>query len=264
MPNVYQETSVETGDGTLHVVDRGMGETAVVLVHGLGGDTTHWLSQLEGLSADWRVVAFDQRGHGRSSRPLDGVYTVDALVTDLEVVRLALGIRKMVLVGHSMSGVTLTLYAGLHPDALAGLVYLDAVVDFPATLPREMMQAIPDWSAPEVELTAALAAVFDTMPGPLAREQTRRMVVESVRRMDPFAFGGLGESLFTRTFDRAAEFARFEGPSLAIEAAGVAYASKDLGLRRVEVADVSHWLQMDAPGEANRLLNAFLDELPSN
>ncbi|MDF3302812.1 alpha/beta fold hydrolase [Streptomyces tropicalis] len=78
----------------------------VVFSHGWTCSTAFWAAQIRDLAADHRVVAYDQRGHGRS--PASAACSTDALADDLEAVLAATlepG-RRAVIVGHSMGGMT--------------------------------------------------------------------------------------------------------------------------------------------------------------
>ncbi|MFF1681787.1 alpha/beta fold hydrolase [Streptomyces sp. NPDC058256] len=101
-------TAVSADGARLHVEVHGPeGLPAVVLAHGWTCSTAFWAAQIRDLAADHRVVAYDQRGHGRS--PASDACGTDALADDLEAVlaaTLAPG-EKAVLVGHSMGGMTL-------------------------------------------------------------------------------------------------------------------------------------------------------------
>ncbi|UUU33296.1 alpha/beta hydrolase [Streptomyces sp. CA-210063] len=116
-PVAVRESAAVSADGArLHVEVHGpLDDTAapvVVLVHGWTCSTAYWAAQIRDLSVDHRVVAYDQRGHGRS--PASAVCTADTLADDLEAVlaaTLAPG-EKAVLVGHSMGGMTLMAAAG--------------------------------------------------------------------------------------------------------------------------------------------------------
>jgi len=251
---------VEGSTGRIRVSDGGVGEPAIVLLHGLGADLEVWRQQLDHLRTIRRAIAYDQRGHGKSEGARDGVYTVEALAADLEAVRRAMGLGRVVLVGHSMSGAVLTTYAGAHPDVVAGLVYVDAIGDFHA-VPREALQpavdreASPSFGAPERR------AAFDEMLGPRAKPGTRQAILSSVDRIDPPAFSALRRSMFDFR-DARVRFAAYRGPSLAIEAADNPYAAsmaaQVLGIPVRNVSGVSHWLQLDDPDAVNRALDAFL------
>ncbi|MFF4957265.1 alpha/beta fold hydrolase [Streptomyces sp. NPDC001222] len=107
-PAPAQELTVHSADGArLHVEVHGPeGAPVVVLAHGWTCSTAFWAAQIRDLSADHRVVAYDQRGHGRS--PASPVCTTEALADDLEAVLAATLApdEKAVVVGHSMGGMT--------------------------------------------------------------------------------------------------------------------------------------------------------------
>ncbi|CAL9545515.1 Epoxide hydrolase A [Streptomyces sp. enrichment culture] len=114
---VRELTAVSADGARLHVEVHGgpQGAPAVVLAHGWTCSTAFWAAQIRALAADGhRVIAYDQRGHGRS--PASPACTTEALADDLEAVldaTLAPGERAVV-AGHSMGGMTV-LAAGARP-----------------------------------------------------------------------------------------------------------------------------------------------------
>ncbi|MFD4258833.1 alpha/beta fold hydrolase [Streptomyces sp. NPDC058534] len=107
-PVPARELTVTAADGArIHVEVHGPeGAPAVVLAHGWCCSTAFWAAQIRELAADHRVVAYDQRGHGRS--PENPAYGTEPLADDLEAVleaTLAPG-ERVVLAGHSMGGMT--------------------------------------------------------------------------------------------------------------------------------------------------------------
>jgi pimeloyl-ACP methyl ester carboxylesterase len=250
--------------GRLRVSDGGLAGPAVVFLHGLGSDLEAWRAQLDHLrGAGRRAIAYDQRGHGGSQRASDGVYTIEALTDDLEAVRIGLGLDRIVIVGHSMSGEILTTYAGRHPDRVAGLVYVDAMGDAHA-LPRDQVAALVARETGPGFGAAERRAVFEEMLAP-ARPATRAKVLASLDRIDPPAFGKLRKALL-EFVDGKARYAPYHGPAAAIEVAGATWpgsASVVLGIPRTEVANASHWVQLDQPEPVNRALDAFLAKLPA-
>src|SRR5262249_10942188 len=69
-----------------------------------------------------RIIFYDQRGTGRSLRPLSRDYTLGAQVADLDAVRRAVHARKIVLLGHSWGTVVALAYAIAHPDEVASVI----------------------------------------------------------------------------------------------------------------------------------------------
>lgn len=110
-PQPVRELTAVSADGSrIHVELYGPeGAPAVVLAHGWTCSTAFWAEQIRTLAADHRVVAYDQRGHGRSPVPAGASgYSTHALADDLEAVlaaALAPG-EKAVVAGHSMGGMT--------------------------------------------------------------------------------------------------------------------------------------------------------------
>src|SRR5262245_17429611 len=79
------------------------GGTPVVLVMGLGGDSTAWPFQLAALTPRHRVLVFDNRGAGRSEAP-DVPYTTPGMAGDLLALLDALNVERAHLVGLSLGG----------------------------------------------------------------------------------------------------------------------------------------------------------------
>jgi len=97
----------------------------VVLLHGLAGHIGEWDHLAEKLSPRYRVVAVDQRGHGRSERHPPEV-TRAAFVEDIVAVADQLELERPVVVGQSMGGHAAMLVAAAHPDLVRALVMIEA------------------------------------------------------------------------------------------------------------------------------------------
>ncbi|EPD56846.1 alpha/beta fold hydrolase [Streptomyces sp. HGB0020] len=113
-PAPSRELVAVSADGArIHVEVHGPeGAPAVVLAHGWTCSTAFWAAQIRDLAVDHRVIAYDQRGHGRS--PASRVCSTEVLADDLEAVlkeTLAPG-EKAVIAGHSMGGMTVMAASG--------------------------------------------------------------------------------------------------------------------------------------------------------
>ncbi|MFE0252993.1 alpha/beta fold hydrolase [Streptomyces sp. NPDC059010] len=113
-PAPARELTAVSADGArLHIEVHGPENAPpVVLAHGWACSTAFWAAQIRELAADHRVIAYDQRGHGRS--PASPACSPDALADDLEAVlkaTLAPG-EQAVIAGHSMGGMTVMAAAG--------------------------------------------------------------------------------------------------------------------------------------------------------
>ncbi len=85
----------------------------IVLAHGITCSLQVWHEQINDLSRDFRVIAYDHRGHGRSGVPAPSAYSLDHLAADLDAV-LAAALRpgeRAVVAGHSMGGIAISAWS---------------------------------------------------------------------------------------------------------------------------------------------------------
>ncbi|GAA2514263.1 alpha/beta hydrolase [Pilimelia columellifera] len=129
-PTPDEQITVRLRDGVrLHLEAHGPTDAAAtaVLLHGWTLDRRIWHRQVTALTANaaapLRVVAYDARGHGRSSPTNRRAATLEQLGDDLaEVIQTVAGEGPMVLVGHSLGGMTIMEYAAAHRAAFDATV----------------------------------------------------------------------------------------------------------------------------------------------
>ena len=111
----------------VHLRDEGpRAAPVIVLLHGSNDDLHTWDPWAAQLSKQYRVIRFDQIGHGLTGPSPGGDYSPAAFVATVDQVTARLGISKFALVGNSMGGANALHYALAHGDKLTGLVLLDA------------------------------------------------------------------------------------------------------------------------------------------
>lgn len=98
----------------------GAGEP-VLLVMGLGANATAWGAQIPALSREYQVIAFDNRGTGRSEKPLDG-YTIPQMAGDTLSLMDELGVRSGHVFGMSMGGMIAQEVYHQAPDRVRTLI----------------------------------------------------------------------------------------------------------------------------------------------
>ena len=111
---------------SLHALEWSKEGVPLVLLHGFSNEAHIWDDVAPIVAPYYRTLAFDLRGHGDSDRDAERRYEYDAHVADLEEATAALGIERMVLVGHSFGGRVAMFFAGRHPERVAGLVIVDS------------------------------------------------------------------------------------------------------------------------------------------
>lgn len=136
-------------DIELYYEDHGAGQP-VVLIHGYPLDGSSWEKQTAALlEAGHRVITYDRRGFGRSSKPTDG-YDYDTFAADLATILDTLDLRDAVLVGFSMGTGEVGRYLGTYgSERVAKAVFLGSLEpyllqadDNPEGLPQSVFDGL--------------------------------------------------------------------------------------------------------------------------
>ncbi|HGC3138774.1 TPA: alpha/beta fold hydrolase, partial [Escherichia coli] len=90
----------------------------VVLISGLGGSGSYWLSQLAVLDQEYQVVCYDQRGTGNNPDTLAEDYSLAQMAEELHQALMSVGIERYAVIGH----------------ALGALVGMQLALDYPASV----------------------------------------------------------------------------------------------------------------------------------
>ncbi|MGA9751590.1 MAG: alpha/beta hydrolase [Acidobacteriota bacterium] len=259
-PPPSQARWVDGPQGRLFVEDGGSGGLPVLFVHGLGGDHEVWRAELDHLRRNRRALAVDLRGFGRSTCPADGNYGIEAMAGDVLLVARTLGLKRYVLVGHSMGGAVAIAAAAQDPESVAGLVLADPVGDatkMPAA-DRESFRRYfdgPDYTR------HAEAFLGDVLAN--AKPQTRAEVRKTFLAFSPEAVSQCVHAICD--YPTARELERYPGPVLDVitDDNDAAWSLQNLvkGLPVVRMPGLSHWIMLDDPGTFARLVDGFLNKL---
>lgn len=150
---------------------------AVLMIQGLGADKHGWDMQRFTLALRYRVIAFDNRGAGRSDKPF-GIYSIEQMADDAAAVLDHVGVTAAHVVGASMGGAISQLMTVRHPTRVLSLT-LACTACRNQPWRRELLE---QW----------MEAALERGMGAMTREAARWvMAPRSFRRLVP-AFGWLG------------------------------------------------------------------------
>lgn len=159
---------MSTSDDVVHYVaeygkEAKPGNVAIVLHGGWGAEHSYLLPAIRPLTRDYRFVLYDQRGSLRSPVRPPAKITYDALVEDLEQLRIRLGLEKVTLVAHSMGNHLAYGYVRAHPDRVAGLVLVGATVPAPfgEQRPAFLSDVWPEFSDADAAAIATRQTQYD-------------------------------------------------------------------------------------------------------
>ena len=114
----------DVGDLRLRFLDWGGDGPAIMALHGLAS-SAHWYERVASLLHDqYRVIAPDQRGHGKTTQAPSG-YDWQTLAADIVGLMDQLGLERAAVLGHSWGGMVATNLAALFPERVSRLVMID-------------------------------------------------------------------------------------------------------------------------------------------
>lgn len=143
--------TVRTNDIETYYERRGNGPP-IVFVHGAILDHAQWERQIDRLSDEYTVVAYDVRGHGRTGGSERNSYSIDLFADDLDALVTALDLDRPVLCGLSMGGCIAQVYAATRPETVAGLVLAGTFTPVMSAPDERLQMAVLNASVPLVRL----------------------------------------------------------------------------------------------------------------
>ena len=185
----------------IHVLDWSADGVPLLMLHGFGNEAHIWDDFAPVVAPHYRTAAMDHRGHGDSGWDEEARYDHDAMVADVEAVTRALGMERLVLIGHSLGGRISTLFAGRHPERIAGLVLVDIGPEVDARGRMRIRQDVESSVAPTFASVQEFAREL-SLAYPAGRpDALQRMALHSLRqrddgrfelKMDPALRGAMG------------------------------------------------------------------------
>jgi pimeloyl-ACP methyl ester carboxylesterase len=234
----------------------------LVFVHGWTCDSSSWRGQAGPLSKEYRVIALDLPGHGKSESPPDGKFSMNLFARAVEAVRAEVGAERVVLVGHSMGAPVIREYARLYPDHVAALVAVDGPLDM-----RVFPQAPSGTGLPAVTGPDGLK-VRETVIRSMFIPETSVEVQNRILEMMLAAPEATAAGAMAAVFDPAIRWTEvIEAPVLAVYA-GTAQVPDPATTKELfpnydvmQMAGTGHFLMMEKPDEFNRVVAEFLAKL---
>jgi len=247
------------------------GDTALVLLHGLGGSRLSWEPQLSGLGNERRVVAWDMPGYGGSAA-LGGAVTFAALADALADFVDVLGHEAVDIAGISFGGMIAQYFASKHPTRLRSLTLLSTSPAFglDGTKPDEWRAARLAPLDAGLEPVDFAADVLAAIAGPNTSAEAMAGQRAAMARVTGDALRRSIDCLVTH--DSRYLLPTISAPTLCVVGeldaetpVAYAFALADLipHAKLVVIPHAGHLLNAEAPDDVNRLLAEHVDQAVS-
>jgi pimeloyl-ACP methyl ester carboxylesterase len=249
-------------------ISKGEGEPALVLLHGVGSDASIWQYQLDHFGRSRKTVAWNMPGFG-DSPPLSPM-TWPGLVESLERLLDAQGLKRVVLLGHSLGGFIAQKFAEANPERLAGLILSGTTASFGKPDGEWQQEFVRQRLAPfQAGKTMKEIApdVVRAVLGPKASPEGADLAVHSAMRVSDQAFQDAVRLIVT--FDGREALARLDLPVLLLAGevdnnapAGVMRKMVDRikGARIVEFPGLGHMANIEDALAFDAAVEAFLND----
>jgi pimeloyl-ACP methyl ester carboxylesterase len=286
---------VRSADGTrLHTEVFGPEDGyPIVLAHGITCAIRAWTYQIAELAGDFRVIAFDHRGHGRSGIPRRGGYSLSHLAADVDAV-LDATLRpgeRAVIAGHSMGGMAIAAWSDRYRHKVAARADAVALINtttgdllrevrlLPVPAPfaavrvlggRALISIFGSYSVPPAVRRASRQMISMLAVGADADRAVGSLIYDLFNSTSPAARGGCGKSLSEAMGRRHIDLAGLTVPTLVIgsqrdrltplvQSRRIAAAAPNLAAL-VELPG-GHCSMLERPTEVNRELRALAESV---
>jgi proline iminopeptidase len=273
----------------LYYRDIGQGPPLVILHGGPSFDHHYLLPDLDRLADGFRLIYYDQRGRGKSAQTVSPApVTIHSEMADLEMLRAALGLEQVALLGHSWGGLLAMEYALRYPERVSHLILLntapashdDCVLfeherDAQAGDDVEVLRALesrPAFAEGDPAARAAYDRVYfrSTLRSPELLDRLIDQLQVGWTNERILTAGAIGQQLWHETYE-SAEYdllpmlTQLRIPTLVLHgnydfipiACAAHIAEAVPGARLVVLPDCGHFSYLERPTEVRQALTAF-------
>lgn len=237
-------------------------EDAIIFVHGWTCDGTFWDYQIPEFTARQRVIRIDLPGHGKSEKPTTIKYTMDQFASSVVAVLENAGVKKAVLVGHSLGGVVVRQVYRLAPDKVAALVIADSSLGPWSTETSQAFdQELKELSSPGYKKVASemINTMFIPESPEAFRQQIKQKMLSTPKHVLVNALRGMNNFSLYKTDPIKVPTLVFRVKYPYIEPDNEKFLRSFItNLSYQEWSDTGHFLMMENPEKFNQELLKFL------
>jgi pimeloyl-ACP methyl ester carboxylesterase len=257
--------TIRADDGVSIVYEiRGKGDTALIFLHGWCGDREYWKHQADVFAKDYRVITLDQAGHGESGKDRKQ-WTTSSLADDVNAVAKSLGLKRVILVGHSMGGPVSLMAAKRMPGTVVAVIGVDTLQNVEFKMPEDVGKKFLE--AFEKDFKGTMRVGFDGLLHEKTDADLKKWIMTRAEGQDQKMAVGLMRDMWG--LDQKALLKEAKAPVRCINSSGgfkfftstnVEANKKYADYAAVLMDGVGHYPMLEQPAEFNRKLREVLKE----
>lgn len=243
----------------------------LIFLHGLMGFGANWRKIVSDFESDFQILTFDQRGHGKSLKPLTGFSPEDYAMDLLKIID-ELDWEKIHLVGHSMGGRNALSFASLFSHRVISLTIEDIGPDSNPSDVQKYQNLLGKVPTPFQTKKEAKEFLLNDFGDPILGNYFYSNLAETESGLIDWRFSKsaiLESVVMGRTQNRWKDVESLTVPTLLIrgdrseELSHETYMKMQASnphIKGVEISNAGHWVHFDQPAEFSKVLRSFLDQ----
>jgi len=270
-------------DTQVAYVDEGEGSQTLLFIHGLATYLPSWYKNIDALKSKYRCVAIDLPGYGRSSKGNASISMNEYAMIVLKVID-QLGLKNVVLVGHSMGGQVAVTTVLKRLDQFDQLILLapagfERFSSEQATWLKTVFTVASVEDATEAQIRANWSLNFYSMPSDvifMIQDRLKMIEAEDFNAYCQAVVGGMHAMLDEPIFDQLKNIKqrtlvvygandglipnKYLNPDLTTQAVGESGAGQMSNVTLKFIPECGHFISFDKPEETNEILHDFLSK----
>ena len=260
--SLCQTATVASKDGVKIAYDvQGSGEPALIFVHGWSCDRSYWSAQIKPFSYRFKTVTLDLAGHGNSGMGRKD-YTIKAFGDDVAAVVNKLGLKKVILIGHSMGGDVIAEAAKQLRGKVVALVFVDVYKEFRSRSREEVDKIVTPFRGDDFQeqMRTLVKGMFVAGSNPILVDKVANDMASSPKQVSLSAI----EHALNYSGQMPRTLQELNLPVIAINPDTPPTDVNSMKLYNVQLytmSGVGHFLMMENPEAFNKLLNRAIDKV---
>lgn len=243
----------------------GKGDITLVFVHGWSCDSRYWQYQIPYFAKKYQVVAIDLAGHGNSGQGRQ-VYSLESFSEDVKAVVEKLDAKKVILIGHSMSGEIVAKASTLMPGRVIGIIGVDTIQNVEDTMPEEQFDTMT--TGMKTDFKGTIKNFVEPMLGEDMKPELKEWIIDDMSAAPPnVATSAFKE--YVQKFENKGIANLFKEVKVPVRCVNADLWPTSPEVNRKYIAsynvvfikNAGHFIQLERPDEFNKLLYHNIKEI---